>query len=196
MDANVVAKPPRTREEVIEALDRSFLWNGENAYFMYNDSGSIGEFLISTDFPDEADRLFGEFENLLGMGWNRRDAFLDTFMQAREVWVHDSREYLLREVFIPRLKRDVDDESGLTASELAAFEDEFRAKIEGHDEIMSNLALVADSQQGGFEELTPLSLYRAMVGGGAIPSEEDFRHRYWRCWRAIEDETMALSAKS
>lgn len=196
MDANVVAKPPRTREEVIEALDRSFLWNGENAYFMYNDSGSIGEFLISADFPDEADRLFGEFENLLGMGWNRRDAFLDTFMQAREVWVIDSREYLLREVFIPRLKRDVDDESGLTASELAAFEDEFRAKIEGHDEIMSNLALVADSQQGGFEELTPLSLYRAMVGGGAIPSEEDFRHRYWRCWRAIEDETMALSAKS
>lgn len=43
MDANVVAKPPRTREEVIEALDRSFLWNGENAYFMYNDSGSIGD---------------------------------------------------------------------------------------------------------------------------------------------------------
>lgn len=196
MDANVIAKPTRTREEVVEALDRSFLWNGENAYFMYNDSGSIGEFLISADFPDEADRLFGEFENFLGMGWNRRDAFLDTFMQAREVWVHDSREYLLREVFIPRLKRDVDDESGLTASELAAFEDEFRAKIEGHDEIMSNLALVADSQQGGFEELTPLSLYRAMVGGGAIPSEEDFRHRYWRCWRAIEDETMALSAKS
>ena len=192
MDANVVAKPPRTREEVVEALDRSFLWNGENAYFMYNDSGSIGEFLISADFPDEADRLFGEFENLLGMGWSRSNAFL----QASEVWVHDSREYLLREVFIPRLKRDVDDESGLTASELAAFEDEFRAKIEGHDEIMSNLALVADSQQGGFEELTPLSLYRAMVGGGAIPSEEDFRHRYWRCWRAIEDETMALSAKS
>lgn len=196
MDANVVAKPTRTREEVVEVLERSFLWNGETAYFMCNDSGSIGEFLISADFPNEADRLFGEFENLLGMGWNRRDAFLDTFMQAREVWVHDSREYLLREVFIPRLKRDVDDESGLTASELAAFEDEFRAKIEGHDEIMSNLALVADSQQGGFEELTPLSLYRAMVGGGAIPSEEDFRHRYWRCWRAIEDETMALSAKS
>lgn len=196
MDANVVAKPTRTREEVVEVLERSFLWNGETAYFMCNNSGSIGEFLISADFPNEADRLFGEFENLLGMGWNRRDAFLDTFMQAREVWVHDSREYLLREVFIPRLKRDVDDESGLTASELAAFEDEFRAKIEGHDEIMSNLALVADSQQGGFEELTPLSLYRAMVGGGAIPSEEDFRHRYWRCWRAIEDETMALSAKS
>ena len=196
MDANVGAKPPRTREEVIKALERSFLWNGENAYFMYNDSGSIGEFLVSADFPDEADRLFGEFENLLGMGWSRSNAFLDTFMLAREVWVIDSREYLLREVFIPRLKRDVDDESGLTASELAAFEDEFRAKIEGHDEIMSNLALVADSQQGGFEELTPLSLYRAMVGGGAIPSEEDFRHRYWRCWRAIEDETMALSAKS
>lgn len=195
MDANVVAKPTRTREEVVEVLERSFLWNGETAYFMYNDSGSIGEFLISADFPDEADRLFGEFENLLGMGWNRRDAFLDTFMQAREVWVHDSREYLLREVFIPSLKRDVDDESGLTASELAAFEDEFRAKIEGHDEIMSDLALVADSQQGGFEELTPLSLYRAMMRGGAIPSEEDFRHRYWRCWRAIEDETMALSAK-
>ena len=72
-------------------------------------------------------------------------------MLAREVWVIDSREYLLREVFIPRLKRDVDDEFRLTASELAAFEDEFRAKIEGHDEIMSNLALVADSQQGGFE---------------------------------------------
>ena len=196
MDTNVGAKPSRTREEVIEALERSFLWNGENAYFMYNDSGSIGEFLISADFPDEADRLFGEFENLLGMGWSRSNAFLDTFMLAREVWVIDSREYLLREVFIPSLKRDVDDESRLTASELAAFEDEFRAEIEGHDEIMSDLALVADSQQGGFEELTPLSLYRAMVGGGAIPSEEDFRHRYWRCWRAIEDETMALSAKS
>ena len=195
MEANVGAKRSRTREEVIEALERSFLWNGENAYFMYNDSGSIGEFLVSADFPDEADRLFGEFENLLGMGWNRRDAFLDTFMQAREVWVHDSREYLLREVFIPRLKRDVDDESGLTASELAAFEDEFRAKIEGHDEIMSNLTLIG-TDQGGFEELTPLSLYRAMVRGGAIPSEEGFRHRYWRCWRAIEDETMALSAKS
>ena len=132
MDANVVAKPTRTREEVVEALDRSFLWNGETAYFMYNDSGSIGEFLISADFPDEADRLFGEFENLLGMGWNRRDAFLDTFMQAREVWVHDSREYLLREVFIPRLKRDVDDESGLAASELAAFEDEFGGDVAEH----------------------------------------------------------------
>ena len=43
MDANVVAKPPGDREEVIKALERSFLWNGENAYFMYNDSGSIGE---------------------------------------------------------------------------------------------------------------------------------------------------------
>ena len=195
MDANVEAKPQRTREEVIEALERSFLWNGENAYYMYNDSGSIGEFLISADFPEEAGRLFGEFDNLLGMGWNRRDAFLDTFMQAREVWVHDSREYLLREVFIPRLKRGVDEESGLAASEIAAFEEEFRAEIEGHDEIMSDLALIADGQQGGFEELTPLSLYRAMVRGGAIPSEEDFRRRYWRCRRAIEDETKALSAK-
>ena len=195
MDANVVAKPPRTREEVIEALDRSFLWNGENAYFMYNDSGSIGEFLISADFPDEADRLFGEFENLLGMGWNRRDAFLDTFMQAREVWVHDSREYLLREVFIPHLKRDVDDESGLAASELAAFEDEFGDDVADHDALMSNLTLIG-TDQGGFEELTPLSLYRAMVRGGAIPSEEDFQRRYWRSWRAIEDEAMALSAKS
>lgn len=195
MDTNVGAKPSRTREEVIKALDRSFLWNGENAYFMYNDSGSIGEFLISADFPDEADRLFGEFENLLGMGWNRRDAFLDTFMQAREVWVHDSRDYLLREVFIPRLRRDVDEGSGLAASELAAFEDEFGGDVVDHDALMSNLTLIG-TDQGGFEELTPLSLYRAMVGGGAIPSEEDFRHRYWRCWRAIEDETMALSAKS
>lgn len=195
MDANVVAKPPRTREEVIEALDRSFLWNGENAYFMYNDSGSIGEFLISADFPDEADRLFGEFENLLGMGWNRRDAFLDTFMQAREVWVHDSRDYLLREVFIPRLRRDVDEESGLAASELAAFEDEFGGDVVDHDALMSNLTLIG-TDQGGFEELTPLSLYRAMVRGGAIPSEEDFQRRYWRSWRAIEDEAMALSAKS
>lgn len=195
MDANVVAKPPRTREEVIEALDRSFLWNGENAYFMYNDSGSIGEFLISADFPDEADRLFGEFENLLGMGWNRRDAFLDTFMQAREVWVHDSRDYLLREVFIPRLRRDVDEGSGLAASELAAFEDEFGADVVDHDALMSNLTLIG-TDQGGFEELTPLSLYRAMVRGGAIPSEEDFQRRYWRSWRAIEDEAMALSAKS
>lgn len=195
MDANVVAKPPRTREEVIEALDRSFLWNGENAYFMYNDSGSIGEFLISADFPDEADRLFGEFENLLGMGWNRRDAFLDTFMQAREVWVHDSRDYLLREVFIPRLRRDVDEESGLAASELAAFEDEFGGDVVDHDALMSNLTLIG-TDQGGFEELTPLSLYRAMVRGGAIPSEEDFQRRYWRSWRVIEDETMALSAKS
>lgn len=195
MDANVVAKPPRTREEVIEALDRSFLWNGENAYFMYNDSGSIGEFLISADFPDEADRLFGEFENLLGMGWNRRDAFLDTFMQAREVWVHDSRDYLLREVFIPRLRRDVDEGSGLAASELAAFEDEFGGDVVDHDALMSNLTLIG-TDQGGFEELTPLSLYRAMVRGGAIPSEEDFQRRYWRCWRAIEDEAMALSAKS
>ena len=195
MDANVVAKPPRTREEVIEALDRSFLWNGENAYFMYNDSGSIGEFLISADFPDEADRLFGEFENLLGMGWNRRDAFLDTFMQAREVWVHDSRDYLLREVFIPRLRRDVDEGSGLAASELAAFEDEFGGDVVDHDALMSNLTLIG-TDQGGFEELTPLSLYRAMVRGGAIPSEEDFQRRYWRSWRAIEDETMALSAKS
>lgn len=195
MDANVVAKPPRTREEVIEALDRSFLWNGENAYFMYNDSGSIGEFLISADFPDEADRLFGEFENLLGMGWNRRDAFLDTFMQAREVWVHDSRDYLLREVFIPRLRRDVDEESGLAASELAAFEDEFGGDVVDHDALMSNLTLIG-TDQGGFEELTPLSLYRAMVRGGAIPSEEDFQRRYWRSWRVIEDEAMALSAKS
>lgn len=195
MDANVVAKPPRTREEVIEALDRSFLWNGENAYFMYNDSGSIGEFLISADFPDEADRLFGEFENLLDMGWNRRDAFLDTFMQAREVWVHDSREYLLREVFIPRLKRDVDEGSGLAASELATFEDEFGGDVADHDALMSNLTLIG-TDQGGFEELTPLSLYRAMVRGGAIPSEEDFQRRYWRSWRAIEDEAMALSAKS
>lgn len=195
MDANVVAKPPRTREEVIEALDRSFLWNGENAYFMYNDSGSIGEFLISADFPDEADRLFGEFENLLGMGWNRRDAFLDTFMQAREVWVHDSRDYLLREVFIPRLRRDVDEGSGLAASELAAFEDEFGGDVVDHDALMSNLTLIG-TDQGGFEELTPLSLYRAMVRGGAIPSEEDFQRRYWRSWRAIEDEAMALSAKS
>lgn len=195
MDANVVAKPPRTREEVIEALDRSFLWNGENAYFMYNDSGSIGEFLISADFPDEADRLFDEFENLLGMGWNRRDAFLDTFMQAREVWVHDSRDYLLREVFIPRLRRDVDEGSGLAASELAAFEDEFGGDVVDHDALMSNLTLIG-TDQGGFEELTPLSLYRAMVRGGAIPSEEDFQRRYWRSWRAIEDEAMALSAKS
>lgn len=195
MDANVVAKPPRTREEVIEALDRSFLWNGENAYFMYNDSGSIGEFLISADFPDEADRLFGEFENLLGMGWNRRDAFLDTFMQAREVWVHDSRDYLLREVFIPRLRRDVDEGSGLAASELAAFEDEFGGDVVDHDALMSNLTLIG-TDQGGFEELTPLSLYRAMVRGGAIPSEEDFQRRYWRSWRVIEDEAMALSAKS
>ena len=195
MDANVVAKPPRTREEVIEALDRSFLWNGENAYFMYNGSGSIGEFLISADFPDEADRLFGEFENLLGMGWNRRDAFLDTFMQAREVWVHDSRDYLLREVFIPRLRRDVDEESGLAASELAAFEDEFGGDVVDHDALMSNLTLIG-TDQGGFEELTPLSLYRAMVRGGAIPSEEDFQRRYWRSWRVIEDEAMALSAKS
>ena len=195
MDANVVAKPPRTREEVIEALDRSFLWNGENAYFMYNDSGSIGEFLISADFPDEADRLFGEFENLLGMGWNRRDAFLDTFMQAREVWVHDSRDYLLREVFIPRLRRDVDEESGLAASELAAFEDEFGGDVVDHDALMSNLTLIG-TDQGGFEKLTPLSLYRAMVRGGAIPSEEDFQRRYWRSWRVIEDEAMALSAKS
>ena len=195
MDANVVAKPPRTREEVIEALDRSFLWNGENAYFMYNDSGSIGEFLISADFPDDADRLFGEFENLLGMGWNRRDAFLDTFMQAREVWVHDSRDYLLREVFIPRLRRDVDEESGLAASELAAFEDEFGGDVVDHDALMSNLTLIG-TDQGGFEELTPLSLYRAMVRGGAIPSEEDFQRRYWRSWRVIEDEAMALSAKS
>ena len=195
MDANVVAKPTRTREEVVEVLERSFLWNGETAYFMCNDSGSIGEFLISADFPDEADRLFGEFENLLGMGWNRRDAFLDTFMQAREVWVHDSREYLLREVFIPRLKRDVDDESGLAASELAAFEDEFGGDAADHDALMSNLTLIG-TDQGGFEELTPLSLYRAMVRGGAIPSEEDFQRRYWRSWRAIEDEAMALSAKS
>lgn len=195
MDANVVAKPPRTREEVIEALDRSFLWNGENAYFMYNDSGSIGEFLISADFPDEADRLFGEFENLLGMGRNRRDAFLDTFMQAREVWVHDSRDYLLREVFIPRLRRDVDEESGLAASELAAFEDEFGGDVVDHDALMSNLTLIG-TDQGGFEELTPLSLYRAMVRGGAILSEEDFQRRYWRSWRVIEDEAMALSAKS
>lgn len=195
MDANVVAKPTRTREEVVEALERSFLWNGENAYFMYNDSGSIGEFLISADFPDEADRLFGEFENLLGMGWNRRDAFLDTFMQAREVWVHDSRDYLLREVFIPRLRRDVDEGSGLAASELAAFEDEFGGDVVDHDALMSNLTLIG-TDQGGFEELTPLSLYRAMVRGGAIPSEEDFQRRYWRSWRAIEDETMALSAKS
>lgn len=195
MDANVVAKTPRTREEVIEALDRSFLWNGENAYFMYNDSGSIGEFLISADFPDEADRLFGEFENLLGMGWNRRDAFLDTFMQAREVWVHDSRDYLLREVFIPRLRRDVDEGSGLAASELAAFEDEFGGDVVDHDALMSNLTLIG-TDQGGFEELTPLSLYRAMVRGGAIPSEEDFQRRYWRSWRAIEDVAMALSAKS
>lgn len=195
MDANVVAKPPRTREEVIEALDRSFLWNGENAYFMYNDSGSIGEFLISADFPDEADRLFGEFENLLGMGWNRRDAFLDTFMQAREVWVHDSRDYLLREVFIPRLRRDVDEGSGLAASELAAFEDEFGGDVVDHDALMSNLTLIG-TDQGGFEELTPLSLYRAMVRGGAIPSEKDFQRRYWRSWRVIEDEAMALSAKS
>lgn len=195
MDANVVAKPTRTREEVVEALDRSFLWNGENAYFMYNDSGSIGEFLISADFPDEADRLFGEFENLLGMGWNRRDAFLDTFMQAREVWVHDSRDYLLREVFIPRLRRDVDEGSGLAASELAAFEDEFGGDVVDHDALMSNLTLIG-TDQGGFEELTPLSLYRAMVRGGAIPSEEDFQRRYWRSWRAIEDEAMALSAKS
>ena len=195
MDANVVAKPPRTREEVIEALDRSFLWNGENAYFMYNGSGSIGEFLISADFPDEADRLFGEFENLLGMGWNRRDAFLDTFMQAREVWVHDSRDYLLREVFIPRLRRDVDEESGLAASELAAFEDEFGGDVVDHDALMSNLTLIG-TDQGGFEELTPLSLYRVMVRGGAIPSEEDFQRRYWRSWRVIEDEAMALSAKS
>lgn len=195
MDANVVAKPTRTREEVVEVLERSFLWNGENAYFMYNDSGSIGEFLISADFPDEADRLFGEFENLLGMGWNRRDAFLDTFMQAREVWVHDSRDYLLREVFIPRLRRDVDEGSGLAASELAAFEDEFGGDVVDHDALMSNLTLIG-TDQGGFEELTPLSLYRAMVRGGAIPSEEDFQRRYWRSWRAIEDETMALSAKS
>lgn len=195
MDANVVAKPTRTREEVVEVLERSFLWNGETAYFMCNDSGSIGEFLISADFPDEADRLFDEFENLLGMGWNRRDAFLDTFMQAREVWVHDSREYLLREVFIPRLKRDVDDESGLAASELAAFEDEFGGDVADHDTLMSNLTLIG-TDQGGFEELTPLSLYRAMVRGGAIPSEEDFQRRYWRSWRAIEDEAMALSAKS
>lgn len=195
MDANVVAKPTRTREEVVEVLERSFLWNGENAYFMYNDSGSIGEFLISADFPDEADRLFGEFENLLGMGWNRRDAFLDTFMQAREVWVHDSRDYLLREVFIPRLRRDVDEGSGLAASELAAFEDEFGGDVVDHDALMSNLTLIG-TDQGGFEELTPLSLYRAMVRDGAIPSEEDFQRRYWRSWRAIEDETMALSAKS
>lgn len=195
MDANVVAKPTRTREEVVEVLERSFLWNGENAYFMYNDSGSIGEFLVSADFPDEADRLFGEFENLLGMGWSRSNAFLDTFMLAREVWVIDSREYLLREVFIPRLKRDVDDESGLAASELAAFEDEFGGDVADHDALMSNLTLIG-TDQGGFEELTPLSLYRAMVGGGAIPSEEDFQRRYWRSWRAIEDEAMALSAKS
>ena len=195
MDANVVAKPTRTREEVVKVLERSFLWNGENAYFMYNDSGSIGEFLISADFPDEADRLFGEFENLLGMGWNRRDAFLDTFMQAREVWMHDSRDYLLREVFIPRLRRDVDEGSGLAASELAAFEDEFGGDVVDHDALMSNLTLIG-TDQGGFEELTPLSLYRAMVRGGAIPSEEDFQRRYWRSWRAIEDETMALSAKS
>lgn len=195
MDANVVAKPTRTREEVVEVLERSFLWNGENAYFMYNDSGSIGEFLISADFPDEADRLFGEFENLLGMGWNRRDAFLDTFMQAREVWVHDSRDYLLREVFIPRLRRDVDEGSGLAASELAAFEDEFGGDVADHDALMSNLTLIG-TDQGGFEELTPLSLYRAMVRGGAIPSEEDFQRRYWRSWRVIEDEAMALSAKS
>lgn len=195
MDANVVAKPTRTREEVVEVLERSFLWNGETAYFMCNDSGSIGEFLISADFPDEADRLFGEFENLLGMGWNRRDAFLDTFMQAREVWVHDSRDYLLREVFIPRLRRDVDEGSGLAASELAAFEDEFGDDVADHDALMSNLTLIG-TDQGGFEELTPLSLYRAMVRGGAIPSEEDFQRRYWRSWRAIEDEAMALSAKS
>lgn len=195
MDANVVAKPTRTREEVVEVLERSFLWNGETAYFMCNDSGSIGEFLISADFPDEADRLFGEFENLLGMGWNRRDAFLDTFMQAREVWVHDSRDYLLREVFIPRLRRDVDEGSGLAASELAAFEDEFGGDVVDHDALMSNLTLIG-TDQGGFEEPTPLSLYRAMVRGGAIPSEEDFQRRYWRSWRAIEDETMALSAKS
>lgn len=196
MDANVEAKRTRSRDEVFEALRRSFLWNGEKAYFEWNDSGSIGEFSVSADFPDEAELLFGTFEDLLGRGWSARDAFLDAFMSTKTVYVHDSKGCLLHDDFMRKLGRGIDGESELTPIELASFEAEYRAKIDEYDELVSDFAVIGDGEQGGFEELTPLSLYCAMLRGRAISTEEDFRHRYWRCWRVIDDEVIGRSAAS
>lgn len=83
----------RSAEEIDEILERSFLWDGERAYFMYNDSGSIGEIPAAADGPRAA-AVIDLLERRLSEGADASSAFLDAMTDSARVGIWDSPEYL------------------------------------------------------------------------------------------------------
>ena len=84
----------RSAEELDEVLERSFLWDGERAYFMYNDMGSIGEISAAADSPHAAAAILDLFERRLSEGADASAAFLDAMTDSARVGIWDSPEYL------------------------------------------------------------------------------------------------------
>lgn len=84
----------RSAEELDEVLERSFLWDGERAYFMYNDMGSIGEISAAADSPHATAAILDLFERRLSEGADASAAFLDAMTDSARVGIWDSPEYL------------------------------------------------------------------------------------------------------
>lgn len=129
----------RSAEEIDEILERSFLWDGERAYFMYNDSGSIGEIPAAVDGPRAA-AVIDLLERCLSEGADAPAAFLDAMTDSARVGIWDSPEYLAEN---PSPGRDDD--------------------VENYRELREELS------RPGCSELTPAAFLRGAVLSGGLP---------------------------
>lgn len=164
----------RTEKEVREILERTFLYDGHNAYFTYNDFGSIAYGAIYPDDKAWSERFLDTFERLLSEE-SPNGAFCDAVVDGISVYVDDGKEYLLHERYLPDHGIELRDGEAIPPDVMEAFKEEYRDDIKRYEE---TLHLLKNNQANGCHELTPALLIDEMQRFGTLPMAKELASCY------------------
>lgn len=164
----------RTEEEIRKILDRSFLYDGHNVYFSYNDFESIAFGAVYPDDRAWSERFLDTYEQLLSEE-DPRGAFCDAVVSGMNVYVDDGKDYLLHESYLPDHGIELSDGANVPPDVLAAFMEEHRDDIERYEDTLN---LLGNDQPDGCRELTPALLIGEMQRFDTLPEDRELASHY------------------
>ena len=165
----------RTEKEVRDVLERSFLYDGHNVYFSYNDFGSIAFGAVYPDNRAWSERFLDTYERLLSEE-DPRGAFCDAVVDGMSVYVDDGRDYLLHEQYLPDHGIELSDGETVPPDVMEAFTREYRDDIERYDGTLE--LLMNDRVRDGCRELTPALLIGEMQRFDILPEDRELASHY------------------